>query len=208
MHEKRIPDATNSTPTALPVDYVKMVGELLSKNFANELQELQKFRPGAWISPRGGIFSDEIMLTVSLLSSDKLWATTFHASADFDPKASKPKAEEVLAACLDAIGSLLAHFLDLKNTDQLRAIVSDSLSEIQSAPFDWTPFEFNRRQVFVKIDKSNPVIDQAATDWLKKNDPDARKRQKEEEKEREALFITPEKIADPSFDPSSESDDD
>jgi hypothetical protein len=50
--------------------------------------------------------------------------------------------------------------------------------------------EVDRSRIYVKVDKSNPLMDELADEWLQKNDPDYRERLEAEEEETENLFVT------------------
>ena len=64
-------------------------------------------------------------------------------------------------------------------------------------PFDWTAMNVERIQVYLKVDKANPGLESMADDFLAKNDPDFLKRQAEEQKQVEDLFVTGDKAKKP-----------
>ncbi len=174
--------------STLPIDYAKMVNQVFSTNFDESLKMLTK-KGGAKASfeTHGRIYADEVILGISLLQEGQMAATTIYASSDFDPKASSPTIQDVLAALVDAAGSLYEQILDPKKLDQL---VEQSLSAMENVPFEWTAIQFDRHKIFLKIDKSNPQLDQMAEDWLEKNDPARKSAKDEEQAETEKLFVT------------------
>jgi hypothetical protein len=175
----------------LPADYLKMVSEVFNTNFDLGLKEITKLTGSkAWFEASGSIYPDEIILCLSILQEDKIAATSVYASCDFDPKASSPTLEDLLAACVDALGTLCGELLDPTKSEQISRISEDSLSSLENVPFHWTPFDVNRRKVFLKIDKANPNLDQAADQWLAQHDPHFKEQQEQEEKETEELFFT------------------
>jgi len=176
----------------LPVDFLKMVGEVFATNFDEGLKAFEKVTGGAASSFKAGgqIFADEIVLTVSLLTENQIAATTAYASIDFDPKASSPTLQDQLAFCVDALGGLFSVLMDPGKPEELEKLANESLSALEDVPYDWTPVDVEKRKVYLKLDKSNPVLEQAADDWLAKNDPDYKKRLKEEQSETEKLFVT------------------
>jgi len=178
----------------LPLDYLKMVEEVFSANFDAGLKALSKFCKNPKLSAYGSIFPTEVILAVSIIEESQLAATTVYGSVDFDPKASSPTIEDLLANCVDAIGSVLASLLDTRSKDKLEKVVSQSLSALGKAPFEWTSVQIDKRTIFVKIDKANPKLDQMADEWLAKHDPEALEKQKEEQAETEKLFITGKKV--------------
>lgn len=187
--EKRKESIGRSSP--LPSDYLKMVKEVFETNFETGLQALSRLTGNeAWFQASGEVYLEEIVLAISLFQKDRLAATTIYASCDFDPKANSPTLEDLLSHCVDAIGGLLGQLLDSTQTEKLEAIADDSLSALEDVPFQWTSVDVNKRRVFIKIDKTNPDLEKAADEWLRKNDPQYRAREKLEEKETEDLFFT------------------
>lgn len=186
--ERRHASTSKSSP--LPHDYLEMVEEVFTNHFETGLKAYQEIRPKSEFSATGAVFADEVVLAVSLVTEGHLAATTLYASADFDPKASAPTAQDLLAACIDALGSVWDSLLNSENPETLKNLADESLSALEEAPFDWTSVDSNQRKIWVKIDKSNPWIDQMAEDWLKKHDPEFTKSTEEEQAETEKLFVT------------------
>lgn len=189
MIENRKGSPLRSSP--LPADFLKMVSQVFAANFDTGLKKMSELlKAETRFKAHGNVFADEVVLSVSLLTEGQMAATTVHASCDFDPKASSPTIEDLLNASVDAIGSLFAQLLVENNQTKLEQLASESLSALENVPFEWTPVQVEKRKVFLKIDKSNPELDQMADDWLKKHDPEFEKRQQEEQKETENLFVT------------------
>ncbi len=175
----------------LPIDFVKMVREVLEGHFGDGLKALEKEglckAPGFLVT--GAIWPDEIILSASLISEGTPQATTVHASVDFDPKASSPTLQDQLNLCVDGIGSGFQNlFGDLEN-ERLEKLAHGSLSAWEDIPFDWAKTDIEKKSVWLRVDKSNPKLDQMADDWLAKNDPDYRKQLEEEEEETKDLFV-------------------
>lgn len=177
----------------LPADYLKMVSEIFATNFDEGLKALSQAHGKSRFIAHGEIYPDEIVLAISLVSEGQLAGTTVHSSTDFDPKASSPTLEDLLSACVDAVGTFFSEVLDPKKPERIAQLVSESLSALENAPFEWTQIEIERFRVHLKVDKSNPMLEQMADEWLRKNDPDLKKRKKKEQEEVESLFITGEK---------------
>ena len=192
--ERRKGDTLRSSP--LPVDYLQMIREVFATNFDEGLAKLKTFRESQGGSAditfeaTGAVYPDELLVSVSVIEKDQLAATTVHASADFDPKASSPTIQDLLGLCVDAIGTIFAQLLDPANEEKLEALNSESLASLDDIPFHWTETTVEKRKIFLKVDKSNPRLDQLADDWLNKNDPDFEERQKAEQAETEKLFVT------------------
>src|SRR4051812_33052638 len=90
--------------SSLPFDYLKLVNEVFTTNFNGGLEALKKVKPA---KPRfeatGTVYPDEVILCVTLMHEGEIAATSVYASTDFDPKASAPTVQDLLAACVDAI---------------------------------------------------------------------------------------------------------
>src|SRR5262245_46910177 len=156
----------------LPVDYLKMVCEVFTTNFDPGLKALRKLTQGdIAFEANGAIYSNELVLAVSLIEQDQIAATTVYASTDYDPKASSPTIQDLLSACVDGVGALFEQILSPDNKERLEQIASESLSSMDNVPFYWTEAKVDRFRIYLKVDKSNPRLDQMADDWLSKNDP-------------------------------------
>jgi hypothetical protein len=184
--------SSQSKTAPLPLDYVKMVNQVLTTTFDEGLKKLNQLSPKnpSVFFTTGRIFSDEIVLAVSLIQQGRLPATTVFASVDFDPKASAPTVEDLLGACVDTVGSLFSEFFSPKHPARLEQMLSESLSALDNAPFEWTAIKLEKYKVHLKMDKSNPVVDSMADDFLSKHDPSFKEREREEAEETEKLFVT------------------
>jgi len=191
MKERR--KSTQSSCSTLPHDFTQMLTEVFSTNFSQNIEKLQE-NGDLYFRAEGEIYSDEIVVRVSLGEEGKLQATTVHASSDFDPKASSPTVEDLLAIAVDAIGDVFAALFEAKpDSDGKSPLLASTLSAFSGIPFQWTETEVSKRKLYLKVDKSNPALEQAADDWLAKNDPEFERKLKEAEQEAEALFVLPPK---------------
>ena len=191
MKERRKSSSTSHSD--LPSDYTRMLSDVFSANFGDQLKALPEGEKVKFVAG-GEIYGDEIVVHVSLVQEGALAATTVLASCDFDPRASSPTVEDLLALCVDGIGDVFSSLFQVAPDSQGNpAILSPVLAELRGAPFEWTQIEISKRKLHLKVDKSNPVLDQAADDWLAKNDPEYRAQLAEQEKEAEDLFVLPPK---------------
>jgi hypothetical protein len=173
--------------TPLPDDYLQLVREVFTTHYDAALQKLGQLKPNPRFDAAGAVFPNEIVLGVSLQHEGQLAATTLYASVDFDPKASAPTAQELLSACVDAVG---AFFDQLLTDEHIPQLADESLAAFENVPFEWTPLEVDRFRVYLKLDKSNPLLDRLADEWLEKNDPREADAAKKEHEETEKLFVT------------------
>ncbi len=174
----------------LPVDFRRMAVEVFATHFDESLKKVRD-RVGAETDFHvfGAIFLDEVRLTVTLSHPEIVNATSVHSSCDFDPKATSPKAEDLINASIDAIGSVFLQLTETLTDESIDALFS-TLDDLGDIPYEWTKVEINKIPLFLKVDKTNPGIDLLAEDWLARHDPSYRKKEEEEDLETEELFFT------------------
>jgi hypothetical protein len=178
---------TDSRSSALPTDYLKMVEEVFTTNFSEQVSTLA-LEPAPTFVSGGEVYADEIVVRVALVQEGRLAGTTAHASSDFDPKASSPKIEDLLSLCVDALGEVFGGLFETPS-----ALLSGSMGEVEGLPLEWTQVDVSKRKIFVRVDKSNPVLDDAADAWLAKHDPEHARGVKESDQAAEELFVLPPK---------------
>ncbi len=174
--ERRNQDLNSTArPGELPVDFLKLVEETLSQALESGLAEIRKIHPLSEFKASGAIFGDEVVLSITLFHGEQvLSATTIHGSVDYQPSQEVPSLNDLLALCLDTIGSSFQHYLDPEFPERVAQVAQSSMSALEEAPFEWTPLKIQEGQkitVHVKMDKSNPTLDRMAEEWLEKNDP-------------------------------------
>lgn len=185
----------------LPPDYLKMVTEVFTSNFSEGMAMLAKHAGDPRIEATGAIYPEELILSVSIIHEGQLAATTAHASVDFDARASSPTIQDLLGLCVDALGSVYGEILDPSKPDRIEQVADHSLSAMENIPFEWMSVKVEKREIFVKVDKSNPKLDDLADNWLAKHDPNFVEELEEEERETEKLFVTGPKGGKASGDP-------
>lgn len=188
METRKSNDGQRSSP--LPVDYLKMVSDVFSTHFADSLKALSKIKAKPYFSVKGAVFPEEIALSITLHHEGHITATTVRTSSDFDPKASSPTAEDVLAACVDTMGDVLQTLFGSNEEKQLKALTAESLAQLDNVPIEWTAVTSGKHKIYVLVDKSNPTLDDATDKWLNENDPKAKAHKADEEKASESLFVT------------------
>jgi hypothetical protein len=175
--------------SALPSDYLQMVEEVFSSNFSDTLDKLSTDTPARFVAG-GDVFADEVVVSLSLLKEGKLSGLSLFASSDFDPKASAPTIETLLSVCVDGIGQVFQGLFEIaEKKDALASLLDLNLADLPELPLMWTQIEVEKRKLFVRVDRSNPVLDQAADDWLAKHDPEQAKESRSEDQEAEKLFV-------------------
>ena len=179
-----IPDAQT---TDLPVDYLRLVEDTITQALEKGLIEMRKIHPVSEFKAGGAIFGDEVFLALTLShGAENLAATTVYASADFDPNNEKMKLEEILHACFEAAGAVFDFYLDPAYSERITELSRHSMSALDEAPFEWTlvnPAESLKIETYVKMDKSNLLLDELTEKWLRENDPEYDKQKADEEAE-------------------------
>ena len=186
--DRRKQSLSKSSP--LPKDYASMVNEVFNGHFETSLKIFNQLKPNSRFETTGEIFGDEVLVAITLVSKGAVSATTVYASSDFDPKASSPNIQEILSACIDAIGTVFNTVLVPENPEMINQIAGESLSTLEGVPFEWTEIEADKKQIFVRVDKTNPKLESFADEWLAKNDPEYKERVNQEQSETENLFVT------------------
>lgn len=161
-----------SSLLALPKDFLSMVQEVLANHFEEPLMAISKIKPNPKFEATGRLYPDEILIGVSLVNDDPMSCTTVYSSVDFDPAASAPKAEDLLSDMLDGVAAVFHHLLNPENPKDLEKLIGGALASLENIPFEWSEIEINKRSIWVKVDKANPRMDEMATEWLAKNDPE------------------------------------
>jgi hypothetical protein len=165
-------DKPDLKPVELPLDYLKILEETLLETLAPGLEALKKHHAICELKAHGALYSNEVLMAITISHGEQnLVATTVYASADFNPMMQEPGIEVILNECLDSAGGILSHYLDPKHPERIADFASASIGSLDDAPFEWTKVDDTKVTVHVKIDKSNPTLENIAEDWLKNNDP-------------------------------------
>lgn len=190
MLESRLSRTAGSKSSTLPSDYLRMVEEVFSSNFDEGLKLLQAYQPESRFEAQGEVFENEVVLAISIAAEGKLAATTIYASQDFDPAASAPALQDLLEAAVDAAGDIVSTLLDPSTPAKIKALSQDPTSDLEGVPLEWVTVKSGKFTVHLKVDKANLSLDQAADDWLKKNDPNFVAAEEEEQRETGERFVT------------------
>ena len=69
-------------------------------------------------------------------------------------------------------------------------VYNTSITMRDDIPLLWVPIKIDKRDIFVKVDTINPVLDNLTEKWLKQNDPEIRSEIGKEQEETAELFVT------------------
>jgi len=146
----------NKTPTTLPSDFLLSVGKLFNKQFKKE-------KGDAEFLIYGNIYMDELLFCASLAHPKSLAAASFYLSMDLTKAVSeKPDVvTEKLKAMVDIAASWFAQSLEGgKGIDSVFTAMKD-------APNAWESFTWDGAELFVKINRDNHALENAANRILK-----------------------------------------
>jgi hypothetical protein len=179
---------TPSPASPLPLDYLKMVSDVFTRHFESALQTYCSILPGSSFEAQGAVSSEEIWLSLSLVTPGQLSANTLSVSVDFDPKASAPTASDLLEVCVDSLQTALTPVLE--TPEKVKLLAEDSAQVLEDFPPHWTPLKGAPRTVYLLWNRSNPLLDRATDQWLAQNDPEYAQKEAETQKQTQELFFT------------------
>lgn len=145
------------TPTSLPKEFLKTVAELFKKQFTKEIK-------GSEFLVYGNLFSDEVILCLSLTNAKSLKAASMHISADLGKGVaeSPEKVTEQLKSMVDIAASWFAQCFE--GGKGFESVVL-ALAEMDTT---WQPVDWEGMTLHVKLNKDNYALEKAADSFLKK----------------------------------------
>jgi hypothetical protein len=142
----------------LPKDFLDTVSGLFSKQFKAKLK-------GATFLVYGDLYSQEVILCISLNHPKSLTAASLHISSDLTEEVGeKPeKVTERLKSMVDVAASWFSEALD--GGKGLESVL-DKMEDIDP---NWQELEWEGATLFVKLNKVNYALERVADDFLKKS---------------------------------------
>src|SRR5579872_5479945 len=92
---------TSKKGTDLPLDYIKMVKEVITKSFKKHLK-------GKSVIVEGKIYPEEILLRIGFKDNDSIRQKNFEASVNFSVK--DKNALQQINLCIDSLGSMIDQY--------------------------------------------------------------------------------------------------
>jgi hypothetical protein len=144
-------------PTSLPKDFLHTVSDLFKKQFKTKLT-------GESFLVYGALHADEVVLAISLSHPKSLRSASMHVSMDLGKEvAEKPeKVTEQLKVMVDVAASWFAQCFEAGKG--LEAV----LGEMGEMDPNWQEFEWEGKTLFVKLNRDNYALENAADDLLRK----------------------------------------
>lgn len=150
-------------PHTLPKEFIHNVGSLMGKQFKTKLQ-------GSTFLVYGNLYPDEVVVCVSLNHPKSLRAASLHISSELPKKTVE--APDVVTDCLkDMVDVAASWYAQALEKGQGLDSVLEEMGEMKP---DWQEIEWEKRTLFVKLNRDNYSLERAADDFLKKAgiDPD------------------------------------
>jgi hypothetical protein len=134
-----------------PKELIEQISEIFQKEYSGKIDDKALF-------VEGRIYSTELMLRVGLNSQTSIKWDNFICSLDFNP--AKENAVQRIHLCVDAVGSFMDHFFELKQKS------AENSSE-EEMPVTWSEMTVNKQKVFLMYSTENADLEKEADLILK-----------------------------------------
>jgi hypothetical protein len=134
---------TSKKSVGLPVDYTKMVTEVIAKNF-------KKYAKDKKVIVEGWIYNEEIIVRIGFQATTGVAQRNFEASVDYSPK--KKDVMDQVNAAIDALGSMIDQW-----------IKSDEDLEL---PTTWHKFDMDGKAIYLQTSTENSSLESEADKLL------------------------------------------
>ncbi len=139
----RKPTSVDRLKQELPKDSVKLIGEVVSKNFS-------AFSKSNQVVVLGWLYPEEIILMIGFRNRDGIKQVNFSASTNHDTK--KKNTMDQIYLAVDAIGSMVQQYIDAEGDIEL--------------PHEWTEFSLEGQKVYMMSDTVNTDLESKANALL------------------------------------------
>jgi hypothetical protein len=135
---------TSLKKTELPVDYIKLVKDVIGKNFKKYLKDKD-------VIVEGGIYSEEVLIRIGFRTKKSIKQINFEASVLFSIK--KKDIMDQIYLALDALGALIDQYFK-----------ADGEIEV---PKLWTEFDLDGKKIHLQTSTENSDLEAQADEILK-----------------------------------------
>jgi hypothetical protein len=136
--------------TPIPTDFASKIKKVFAKQFKTEAQQ------GDFLI-QGRIYPLEITIRIGYLEKGRIKQINFEASMDVPEKPQDEEASESqkntldqIYVCIDAIGSIMEEYFQVKNENEL------------DIPLYWRPYEFEEQTVYLQYSTVNSRLEEEA----------------------------------------------
>jgi hypothetical protein len=137
---------TSTRRTDFPIDYVKMVRDVIQKNFKAHLKDKD-------IVIEGGIYQEEVVLRIGFRTKKSIKQMNFEASVVYSMKTKNIMDQIYLA--LDGLGAMIDQYFQAEGEIEL--------------PTLWTEFVLDKRPMYLQTSTENSDLEGQADEILKKS---------------------------------------
>ncbi len=137
--ESRKPTSTAKLKQELPKDSIKLIREVIEKNFPQLSKDNE-------VVVKGQLFPQEILLLIGFRKKEGIKQSNFLSSIDHNLKKKNTMSQIYLS--VDAIGSMIQQFVEADEDIEL--------------PGDWTEFSLEGQKIFMRFDTANTELEEKA----------------------------------------------
>jgi hypothetical protein len=142
MMEPRLKNSVKKTD--LPLDYIKMVKDVIGKNFKKYLKDLT-------VVVEGAIYTEEVLVRIGFRAKKGVKQMNFEASVMYSLKTKNIMDQIYLA--LDGLGAMIDQYFQAEGDLEL--------------PTLWTEFVLDQRPVYLQTSTENSELEDEANKILK-----------------------------------------
>jgi len=142
MMEPRLKNSVKKTD--LPIDYVKMVKDVIEKNF-------KKYLKDKTVVVEGAIYTEEVLVRIGFRAKKGIKQMNFEASVMYSVKTKNIMDQIYLA--LDGLGAMVDQYFQADGDIEL--------------PTLWTEFVLDQRPVYLQTSTENSSLEEEANKILK-----------------------------------------
>lgn len=143
-------------PHTLPKEFIHNVGSLMGKQFKTKLE-------GSTFLVYGNLYPNEVVICISLNHPKSLRAASLHISSDL-PKKSVESPDVVTDCLKDMVDVAASWYAQALESGKGLDSVIEEMGEIKP---DWQELEWEKRTLFVKLNRDNYSLERAANDFMK-----------------------------------------
>ena len=142
MMEPRLKNSVKKTD--LPIDYIKMVKDVIEKNFKKHLKDKT-------VVVEGAIYTEEVLVRIGFRAKKGVKQMNFEASVMYSVKTKNIMDQIYLA--LDGLGAMIDQYFQANEDIEL--------------PTLWTEFILDQRPVYLQTSTQNSRLEEEADKILK-----------------------------------------
>ncbi len=130
-----------------PVDYTKMIKDVIGKNFKKYVKDKK-------IVVEGFIYTEEIVARIGFVYPGGIRQRNFEASVDYSAK--KKNILEQINVALDALGSMIDQWIEAEEDMEL--------------PTQWHKFEMDGKSIYLQTTTENSELEAQANKFIEPKD--------------------------------------